>query len=81
MKLVPTYRLLLFVGLIVLPFTLLLLVVDAVVVPTIIVAAAILVVVIMDAYRSRERLAGIRVMLPEVVRISMGREGNFDLQI
>ena len=81
MKLVPTYRLLLFVGLSVLPFTLLLVVVDAVVVPTIVVAAAILVVVIMDAYRSRERLAGIRVMLPEVVRISKGREGNFDLQI
>jgi uncharacterized protein (DUF58 family) len=81
MKLVPTYRLLLFVGLIVLPFTLLLLVVDAVVVPTILVAAAILAVVIIDAYRSRERLAGIRVMLPEVVRISKGRKGNFDLQI
>ena len=81
MKLVPTYRLLLFVGLIVLPFTLVLLVADAVAVPTIIVAAAILAVAIMDAYRSRERLAGIRVMLPEVVRISMGREGNFDLQI
>lgn len=77
----PTYRLLLFVGLIVLPFTLVLLVADAVAVPTIIVAAAILAVVIMDAYRSRERLAGIRVMLPEVVRISKGREGNFDLQI
>ena len=81
MKYVPTYRLLLFVGLSVLPFTLLLVVVDAVVVPTIVVAAAILVVVIMDAYRSRERLAGIRVMLPEVVRISKGREGHFDLQI
>jgi len=71
----------LFVGLIVLPFTLVLLVVDAVIVPTIIVAAATLAVVITDAYRSRERLAGIRIVLPEVVRISKGRETNFDLQI
>jgi uncharacterized protein (DUF58 family) len=81
MKLVPTYRLLLFVGLIILPFTLLLLVVDAVVEPTIVLAAAVLFVAIMDAYRSRRRLEGVRVMLPEVVRISKGREGNFNLQI
>jgi uncharacterized protein (DUF58 family) len=80
-KLVPTYRLLFFAGLILLPATLLLVAVAAVTVPTIVVAAAILAVVIMDAYRSRERLAGIRVMLPEVVRISKGREGHFELQI
>jgi hypothetical protein len=48
MKLVPTYRLMLFVGLIILPFTLLMLVVDAVIIPTIVLAAAILVVAIMD---------------------------------
>ena len=81
MKYIPTYRLLFFVGLFILPFTLLLLVVDAVVVPTIILSAAILVVAIMDAYRSRERLEGIRILLPEVVRISKGREGDFNLQI
>jgi uncharacterized protein (DUF58 family) len=80
-KYVPTYRLLLIVGLSVLPFTLLLLVVDAAALPTIVVAAVIPAVAIMDAYRSRERLAGIRVMLPEVVRISKGRQGHFDLQI
>jgi uncharacterized protein (DUF58 family) len=81
MKYVPTYRLLLFVGVIILPFTLLLLVVEAVVVPTIVLAIAVLVVALMDAYRSKERLQGIRVVLPEVVRISKGREGNFNLQI
>jgi len=81
MTIVPTYRLLLLVGFIILPFTLLLLVVDVVVVPTIVLSAAILLVVIMDAYRSRERLEGIRVMLPEVVRISKGREGDFTLRI
>jgi uncharacterized protein (DUF58 family) len=81
MKLVPTYRLMLFVGLIILPFTLLMLVVDAVIIPTIVLAAAILVVAIMDAYRSRGRLEGVNVILPEVVRITKGREGDFNLQI
>ena len=81
MKLVPTYRLLLFVGFIILPLTLLLLVFDAIAVPTIVLAAAVLVVALTDAYRSRGRLQGIRVVLPEVVRISKGREGNFNLQI
>ena len=63
------------------PFTLLLLVVDAVIVPTIVLAAAVLVVALMDAFRSKGRLQGIRVVLPEVVRISKGRESNFNLQI
>jgi uncharacterized protein (DUF58 family) len=81
MKIVPTYRLLLFVGVIILPFTLLLLVVDAVIVPTIVLAVAVLVVALMDAFRSKGRLQGIRVVLPEVVRISKGRESNFNVQI
>jgi uncharacterized protein (DUF58 family) len=81
MKIVPTYRLLLFVGVIILPFTLLILVVDTAVLPTFVLAAAVLVVALMDAYRSKGRLQGIRVELPEAVRISKGREGNFNLQI
>ncbi len=81
MKLVPTYRLLFFVGLIFLPLTLLMVMVSSIAVPTIFVAFAIIIAVAMDAYRSQGRLEGIRVMLPEVVRISKGREGNFNLQI
>ena len=81
MKLVPTYRLLLFVGVIVLPLTLLLPAVDAAIAPAIALAAAVAGVAISDAYRSRGRLRGIRIMLPEVVRVSEGREGNFNLQI
>ena len=81
MKLVPTYRLLFFVGLILLPLTLLLVVVASVVVPTIGSGGCHFVVAIMDAYRSRGRLQGIRVMLPEVIRISKDREGNFNLEI
>lgn len=81
MKLVPTYRLLFFVGLIFLPLTLLMVMVSSIAVSTIFVAVAIIIAVAMDAYRSKGRLEGIRVMLPEVVRISKGREGNFNLQI
>ncbi|MEJ2731217.1 MAG: DUF58 domain-containing protein [Deltaproteobacteria bacterium] len=81
MKIVPTYRLLLFVGFIVLPLTLLLPAVGAAIAPAIAVAAAVAGIAIIDAYRSRGRLLGIRAMLPEVLRVSEGREGNFNLQI
>ena len=81
MKIVPTYRLLFVVGFILLPLTLLLVVVSSLTVPTILVAVATLIVAAMDAYRSQGQLEGIRVMLPEVVRISKGREGQFNLQI
>jgi len=81
MIIVPTYRLLLFAGLILLPVTLLLVVVAAMTVPAIVLATAITVVALLDAYRSRGQLQGIRVLLPEVVRISRDREGNFNLEI
>ncbi len=81
MKLVPTYRLIYFVGLIFLPLTLLVVVVSSMAAPTIVLAVVIIIAVTMDAYRSQGSLKGIRVTLPEVVRISKGREGNFNLQI
>ena len=81
MKLVPTYRLLFFVGLIFLPLTLLMVMVSSIAVSTIFVAVAIIIAVAMDAYRSQRRLEGNPVLLPEVIRISMCRQGNFNLQI
>ena len=81
MKIVPTYRLIYFIGLIFLPLTLLVVVASSVAAPTIVLALVIIVAVAMDAYRSQGSLKGIRVTLPEVVRISKGREGNFNLQI
>jgi uncharacterized protein (DUF58 family) len=81
MKLVPTYRLIYFVGLIFLPFTLLMVVVPSAAVPNIVLAVAGIIVFAMDAVRSRGRLQGVGVMLPEVVRISKGSERNFNLQI
>jgi len=81
MKLVPTYRLIYVVGLIFLPLTLLMVMVSSIAGPTIFMAVAVIVAIAMDAYRSQGRLEGIRIMLPEVVRISKGRQGNFNLQI
>jgi uncharacterized protein (DUF58 family) len=81
MKLVPTYRLIYFVGLIFLPLTLLVVVASSITAPSIFLALVIIIAAAMDAYRSQGRLAGIRVTLPEVVRISKGREGDFNLQI
>jgi uncharacterized protein (DUF58 family) len=69
------------VGLIFLPLTLLMLMVSSIAGPAIFGAVAIIIAVAMDAYRSQGQLQGIRVMLPEVVRVSKGRAGNFNLQI
>ena len=81
MKIVPTYRLIYFVGLIFLPLTLLVVVASSIAAATIVLALVIIIAAAMDAYRSQGILAGIRVTLPEVVRISKGREGDFNLQI
>ncbi len=58
MKFVPHTASLFFVGLIIVPFTLLLVVAASVIVPTIVLAAAVMVVAIMDAYRSQGTAAG-----------------------
>ena len=81
MKIVPTYRLLLLVGFVMLPATLLVAIVAPLRIPVILLAAGLLAASILDAYLSRGRLQGIQVVLPEVVRVSRGRQGSFDLQI
>jgi uncharacterized protein (DUF58 family) len=81
MKIVPTYRLLLLVGLILLPCTLLIAVLAPLTLPAILLTAGLFAAAIADAYRSRGRLQGIHVVLPEVVRVSRGRQSSFNLQI
>jgi len=81
MKIVPTYRLLFLVGVIFLPLTLLVVVVSSIAAPTAVLVFAVIIAVAMDAYRSQGRLGGIRVSLPEVIRISKDREGSFSIQI
>jgi len=81
MKLIPTYRLLFWVGIIFLPATLLTVAFASATIPTVALAVVVSFAAAVDAYRSRGRLKEVRVSLPEVVRISQGREGHFDLQI
>jgi uncharacterized protein (DUF58 family) len=81
LKLIPTYRLLFWVAIIFLPATLLMVAVASATVPTVVLAFVVTVAVAADAYRSRGRLQEVHIRLPEVVRISQGREGNFDLQV
>ncbi len=81
MKLIPTYRLLFWVGIIFLPATLLMVAFASATIPTMALAVVVSFAAAVDAYRSRRRLKEVRVSLPEVVRISQGRAGHFDLQI
>lgn len=81
MKIVPTYRLIFVVGFIFLPLTLLMVVASSIAVPAIVAAVVILMGAVVDAFRSQGRLAGIGIILPEVVRISKGREATFNIQI
>lgn len=81
MKFVPTYRLLFGVGLIFLPATLLTVALASAAVPTVTLAVVVFLAAAADAYRSKGRLSKVRVSLPEVVRISQGRGGHFDLEI
>lgn len=81
MKLIPTYRLLLWVGVIFLPASLILAASASATILTLATALVLTVAVTADAYRSRGRLKEVGVSLPEVVRVSQGREGHFELQI
>jgi uncharacterized protein (DUF58 family) len=81
MKLVPTYRLLFWAGIIFLPATLLMVAVASLTVSTVALVLAVTITAAADAYRSRARLQAVGIRLPEVVRISQGRDGHFDLQI
>ena len=81
MTLVPTYRLMLLAGFTLLPCTLLVVLLAPMGIPTILLSVCLIAGVTADACRSKGRLQGIQVMLPEVVRISRGREGRFDLHI
>ena len=80
-RLVPENRLLFTVGIVVLPLTLLMAVVPGVAAGVVIIAAALSLVVVVDAFRAPRRLKGIRVALPEVVRLSKHRQGDFAVRI
>ena len=79
--LVPTNKLLFWVGVIFLPFSILAVTVPATAMPGIGLSAAVLLAATFDAFASRNRLRGIRVTLPDIVRLSVGRESEMALYI
>ena len=81
MRLVPTTKLLIWVGIIFIPVSVLAAVIPAVSGPGIGLAVGFIAVAIVDAAVSRKLLSGIRVRLPVVVRLSVGRESEMTLSI
>ena len=81
MKFVPRTRLLIWVGFVFVPVSVLAAVMPAATGPGIGLALGFLAAAIVDAAVSRKLLAGIRVTLPAVVRLSVGRKSEMALSI
>jgi uncharacterized protein (DUF58 family) len=81
MTFVPTTRLLTWVGIIFVPVSVLAAVLPAATGPGIGLTVGFLAVAIFDAALSRKLLTGIRVTLPTVMRLSVGRESEMTLSI
>jgi uncharacterized protein (DUF58 family) len=77
----PSSKLLLWVTVVVLPFSLLAGVVPASAVVSLLLIGVFLLVVIVDAFGGLKNLAGIELSLPDVVRMSKGRETKMELRI
>jgi uncharacterized protein (DUF58 family) len=81
MRFTPENRLLVWVGLIVLPFAFLGAVEPLALGLSLLLIAGLGVLVLLDAWRAGRRLAGISVHLPAVVRMSRNREARLDIRI
>ena len=81
MNFVPRTQLIISAGIVFLPISVLVAITPAITAPGIVLSAVFLCVVAIDAVISRNYLAGVRVSIPEVVRLSVGREGNLTLSI
>ena len=81
MKIVPTNKLIFWFGLIYLPLSILIVLVPGSTVIGILMALGLLILVVIDVAVSRNYLSGIHVTLPDVVRLSAGRDGHLSLSI
>jgi len=81
MTLVPTNKLLFCFGIVLLPASILIALVPAAASVGIGLSVGLALFAVIDAAVSRNRLGGIRVTMPEVVRLSVGREGELPLSI
>jgi uncharacterized protein (DUF58 family) len=81
MTIVPSTKLIVIAAIVLLPVSVLAAVVPPAAGAGMELAALLLIVAAADAAASRHRLAGIRVSLPEVVRLSVGRDGKMALSV
>ena len=81
MKVVPTNKLLFWIALIYLPLSILVVLVPGSAAVGIVLAPGLLILAIVDVAVSRNCLRGIHVTLPDIVRLSAGREGQLTLSI
>ena len=81
MKIVPRTKLIFWIGFIFIPVSVLVAVIPATTGLGIGLSVGILVLVLVDINVSRKLLAGVRVTLPAVIRLSVGRDGEMTLAI
>lgn len=80
-RLVPENKLLFAVGLVFLPTSLIITVMPGFTAGALIIVTGLSILVIADALRAPGQLEGIQVRLPEIVRLSVYRQGEFEVQI
>lgn len=80
-KLVPENKLLLAVGIILLPLSLIIIAVPGFTAGAFMIAAGLCIFAIADALKAAARLEGLQIVFPDVVRLSRYRNGDFEIQI
>jgi uncharacterized protein (DUF58 family) len=81
MRIVPTNKLILVAALVVLPLTLLLAFRPNLAIPAVLLTGLLAAVALLDACKAPGRLAGLEVILPEIVRLSKFRNGEIKVNI
>ncbi len=81
MTIVPRTKLIVLAAVVFLPVSILVAVMPATVGPGVLLTAALVIIAAADAAVSRDRLTGVHVALPDVVRVSAGRDGQLNLAV
>jgi uncharacterized protein (DUF58 family) len=81
MTIVPKTKLIVLAAFVLLPVSILVAVMPATIGPGLLLAIALATIAVADAVVSRGRLAGVHVSLPDVVRVSAGRDGQVKLAV
>jgi uncharacterized protein (DUF58 family) len=81
MTIVPSTKLIVLTAVVLLPMSILVAVMPATAGPGVLLSAVLVIMAGADAAVSRQRLNGVHVSLPEVVRVSAGRDGQLNLAV